>query len=130
MIGPADQGLPLYYEDIEWCYRAKVYGYNVRAAPKAVIYHAFGRRIHTGEEADLTPQKLRNVVYGRLRFAARILSWFTFLRFLFGYWVADGIRMFSVYLDWIGYHHVQFWLEVGFWRDFWESYGAPCHPGT
>jgi GT2 family glycosyltransferase/glycosyltransferase involved in cell wall biosynthesis len=72
--GPADEGFPMYYEDSEWSYRARLLGYRIRAAPRAVVYHAFGGRVPGGGEERLSPRKLRNVVYGRLRFAAKLLG--------------------------------------------------------
>lgn len=73
-IGPADEGFPMYYEDGEWSYRARLLGFEIRAAPQAVIYHAFGGRVPAGEDSKLAPRKLRNVVYGRFRFALKIVG--------------------------------------------------------
>lgn len=80
-VGPSDEEFRFYYEDTEWSYRARLLGWRVRAAPKAVVYHAFGRRIHTGQEKDLTPSKLRSVVYGRLRFVGKITTGMNLLRY-------------------------------------------------
>lgn len=71
-VGPVDEGFPMYYEDTEWCYRARLLGYKILSAPQAVVYHAFGGKVPSGEAQPLTPRKLRNVVYGRLRFAFKI----------------------------------------------------------
>jgi glycosyltransferase involved in cell wall biosynthesis len=66
-----DEGFPLYYEDCEWCYRARAHGLRVRLAPRAVVFHAFGG---SGDEAEgLSPAKLKRVVHGRLRFALKLL---------------------------------------------------------
>ncbi len=89
VVGPLDEAFPLYYEDAEWSYRARLLGRKILVAPKAVIYHAFGRRVHAGEEADLTPYKLRCVVYGRLRFALKLLASPTLWRFLVVYGIED-----------------------------------------
>jgi GT2 family glycosyltransferase len=86
--GPADEGFPMYYEDSEWSYRARLLGYKVYAAPQAIVYHAFGGRVPGGEEAGLSPRKLRNVVYGRLRFALK-LTGKTLGRFLRNYLIED-----------------------------------------
>ncbi len=71
-VGPVDEGFPMYYEDTEWCYRARLRGYKILLAPKAVIFHAFGGRVPSGEAQPLSPGKLKNVVFGRLRFAIKI----------------------------------------------------------
>jgi len=49
-------------------------GYTVRLAPQAVIYHAFGSIVPTEENSGLSARKLRWVVYGRLRFAGKLVS--------------------------------------------------------
>ncbi len=68
-VGPLDEGFPLYYEDAEWCYRARSLGLIIRPAPQAVVFHAFGGRQPSGQADPLTPRKLERVAYGRLRFA-------------------------------------------------------------
>ena len=87
-VGPADEKFPMYYEDTEWSYRARLLGYRVRAAPKAVVYHAFGGKVPSGAQDTLSPRKLRNVVYGRMRFAIKLVDRYL-LRFLRNYWLED-----------------------------------------
>lgn len=75
-IGPIDEDFPLYYEDAEWSYRARLLGYTLQAAPQALIYHAFGSpapNTAPAPAAPLTPRKLQNVVYGRWRFVLKIV---------------------------------------------------------
>jgi GT2 family glycosyltransferase len=70
-VGEVDEGFPLYYEDAEWCYRARAHGLRILLAPSAVAYHAFGG---SGDaDGGLSPAKLRRVVHGRLRFALKLL---------------------------------------------------------
>jgi GT2 family glycosyltransferase len=39
-IGPLDEGFfPAYYEDVDWCYRARAAGYRVLYVPTAVLIH-------------------------------------------------------------------------------------------
>jgi hypothetical protein len=92
-IGPIDEGFPLYYEDSEWCYRARLFGYSIFAAPQAIVYHAFSGRVPSGEKNDMTAQKLQRVVYGRLRFAIKILDRNFLIRFLFNYIIEDITRL-------------------------------------
>jgi len=73
-IGPADEAFPLYYEDAEWSYRARLLGYRTIAAPRAVVRHVFGYKVRGGEESDLTPRKLAMAAYGRLRFTLKLFS--------------------------------------------------------
>lgn len=92
-IGPLDEGFPLYYEDSEWSYRARLLGYTHLAEPRAVVYHAFSGRVPTGESSDLAASKLRRVTFGRLRFAAKLLSLPYLLRFLATYLLEDLLRV-------------------------------------
>ena len=113
-IGPADEAFPMYYEDSEWSYRARLLGYHVLAAPPAVVYHAFGGRVPSGNEERLSPRKLRNVVYGRLRFTTKLLGDY-FPRFLRNYAAEDWINFnqFLAKRDWASARAV-----VGGWLDF------------
>jgi GT2 family glycosyltransferase len=73
-IGELDEGFPMYYEDSEWCYRARLMGYQVLAAPGAVVLHAFSGQITASNASSMEPLKLRRVAYGRLRFVSLLLD--------------------------------------------------------
>jgi len=87
-VGPADEGFPMYYEDTEWSYRGRLLGYRIYAAPKSVVYHAFGGRVPGGQDNGLSTTKLTNVVYGRLRFSIKLLDRYLG-RFLRNYLIED-----------------------------------------
>ncbi len=88
-VGLLDENFPMYYEDSEWCYRARLQGIKVLPAHHSIVYHAFGGKVPGGEKDDgLTPKKLRNVAYGRYRFAIKIVDEGAF-RFLGNYWLED-----------------------------------------
>lgn len=89
-VGPVDEGFPMYYEDVEWCYRARRLGYPVGLESRAVVYHAFGSRLATGDEPGLTPRKLAHVVYGRLRCVLRTFDGPERRAFLSGYLREDA----------------------------------------
>lgn len=86
--GPADERFPMYYEDSEFSYRLRLLGYKALAAPQARVYHAFGGRIPTGKDDNLSPRKLRNVIYGRYRFALKLTGEKLGV-FLRNYWLED-----------------------------------------
>jgi GT2 family glycosyltransferase len=88
-VGEVDTAFSLYYEDSEWSYRARMLGWRVSAAPEAVIYHAFSGRIPSGADRGLSAQKLRQVVYGRLRFASKLLAGPARHRYIAGYGIED-----------------------------------------
>jgi len=96
-VGPADEKFPMYYEDSEWSYRARGKGYRIIAATQAIVYHAFSGRIPVGDKHSLNSTKLENVVYGRLRFMAKLLDGYL-ARFLLSYLLADLVNMFRYLL--------------------------------
>jgi GT2 family glycosyltransferase len=73
-VGPFDSGYPLYYEDTDWSFRARIRGYRIAAAPDAHVLHAYGATWTSGEATALSPAKLRNAVVGQFRFAAKVPS--------------------------------------------------------
>lgn len=94
-VGSVDPGFPMYYEDSEWSYRTRMLGFPVRLAGKAIAYHAFSSRgpgQQAGSAQSIPPSKLRWLVYGRLRFATRLLSPGYFLRFVGVYALEDAMR--------------------------------------
>ncbi len=113
-IGPLDEGFPLYYEDTEWCYRARLMGYRIRAAPLAEALHAFSGHIPAGEAGCISPQKLAWVTYGRLRFASKLMTWGLRARFVGGYAIEDSLRL-------LGYGFTARWAHIralmsGWWQ--------------
>ena len=105
-VGLLDGDFAMYYEDSEWCYRARLFGYTVHLAPEAVVYHAFSAqnpvKVSTQNEASQKPEasgikplKLQRVTSGRLRFITRINGAGYFWRFLCNYLIEDLIRILS-----------------------------------
>jgi len=99
-IGPLDPGFPLYYEDSEWCYRARLLGYSILAAPKAIVYHAFGSRTSTSQDSSISPNRLQRVVYGRLRFAGKLLGNRYRPIFMRRYLLEDTLRFIYAAIRW------------------------------
>jgi GT2 family glycosyltransferase/glycosyltransferase involved in cell wall biosynthesis len=89
--GPLDEGFPLYYEDSEWCYRARLFGWRIRPAPRAVIFHAMGETGSSDPDGGPKPAKIKSVVYGRIRFALKLLGR-DLPRFLVTYGLEDGFH--------------------------------------
>jgi GT2 family glycosyltransferase len=114
-VGPLDEHLPLYYEDTEWCYRARLKGYSIHLAAEAVVYHAMGSRKPMEGEKGLSSTKLRQVVYGRLRFATKLLGSAYLLRFLLGYWLEDVLNSVANLL-------LGRWRRVGAYLTAWTDY--------
>jgi len=92
-VGEFDEEFPLYYEDSEWCYRARLLGYSVHAAPKAIIFHAYNEKFPGIRAKEISPTKLRYVCYGRLRFATKLLGWKRLIQFISCYFIEDILRI-------------------------------------
>ena len=87
----------MYYEDSEWCYRARLLGWLVAAVPQAVVFHALGGRPSSRQNPGIprqgiNPEKQQRVVYGRLHFITRLLGSASWLRFVTGYFIEDLAR--------------------------------------
>ena len=53
-IGFLDEGFtPLYYEDVDWCVRARLYGYKVAYSPNPTLIH------HCGSSAKKLNQEIK-----------------------------------------------------------------------
>jgi GT2 family glycosyltransferase len=81
-VGSVDEQFPMYYEDSEWSYRARLIGHPVWASPAASVYHAFGVKAPADAYQPFTSRKRSNITYGRLRFALKLAGkrMATFLR--------------------------------------------------
>ncbi len=91
-VGEVDPGYPMYYEDIDWSYRARLLDRPIVAAPQAVVYHAFGGEADAYAQSGRSPQKITNIVYGRLRFVRKIIAnqrW----KFLLPYLLEDSANL-------------------------------------
>jgi GT2 family glycosyltransferase len=73
-IGRFDARYPMYYEDTDWCYRARVQGLHIAAAPKAFLFHVFGATSSGAEPSAMHSRKLESVLIGQLRFGVKVGS--------------------------------------------------------
>lgn len=51
-VGPLDDCYFLYYEDVDWCHRMRVGGWDVLIEPRALVAHALGGSAGTGVVAQ------------------------------------------------------------------------------
>ena len=122
--GPLDEGFPLYYEDSEWCYRARLLGWSILAAPRALGWHAFGAQPPTGMLSRMSPEKLGHVTYGRLRFAAKLLGRRGRARFITAYAAED---MLGAARALAGGHLGEVRARIAAWRRFLNDQQAIRH---
>jgi len=71
MVGPLDERYFMYYEDVDWCYRAGILGFKFLTAPAATVYHVHS--LSTRELAYSFKYHLimRNLLFTLMRNAAR-----------------------------------------------------------
>ena len=63
-IGPLDPGFFMYYEDVDWCYRAHTAGWRVVTLPDVAVRHELG-----GSSGHVPPaESARRAASSRLRF--------------------------------------------------------------
>jgi hypothetical protein len=63
-IGPLDDGFFMYYEDVDWCYRARAAAWRVVTLPDVTVAHHLG-----GSSAHVSPAETeRRTIVSRLRF--------------------------------------------------------------
>lgn len=72
--GPLDEAFEMYFEDVEWSYRARLSGLHISLASQAVVTHALGSRGTPAVSPGLSPRKQRNTTYGQLRFFAKVVG--------------------------------------------------------
>lgn len=87
-VGLLDPGYGFYYEDSDWSYRARMLGYRIIAAPKAVVYHKFSASMKKKSFFF----KIRMAAKNRLRFAIKNLEPVNALWFIRNYVWREDIR--------------------------------------
>lgn len=79
-IGFLDEGYaPMYYEDVDYCLRARAAGFRVRYAPASVIVH------HEGTGSKRQPSKQRVLIAERNRIR------FKLIHYSLGLWLRGGL---------------------------------------
>ena len=92
-IGLLDPRYKFYYEDMDWSFRAQLYGYSIETAPRAMVYHKFGASMGLKSMAF----KIRFIVGNRLYFTLKNLESKTIRRFLLNY-LPEDIKSTLIYL--------------------------------
>ena len=84
-VGLLDEDFYLYFEDVEWCYRARQRGFSVLAVPQAVVYHP-DTRARDPDSPSVTYYSARNSLLfakkHRLGYAVAARMWLGHLRSL------------------------------------------------
>lgn len=75
-VGPLDERYFMYYEDVDWCYRANLLGWRFRTAPGAVVAHVHSasvRHLDYGFKHYLLERNLLHTV--AKNFEPRRMTW-------------------------------------------------------
>jgi GT2 family glycosyltransferase len=73
-VGPLDERLFLYYEDVEWCLRARAEGFALRVVPEATARHEGGRSTGGGEGETWAYYSTRNRLWLLQRLRGRSVA--------------------------------------------------------
>ena len=110
-VGPMPEDYFLYYEEFDWCEMMKRAGYKIYYQPKALVRHKVSASI--GQDSTL---KTYYLTRNRILFMRRnknILSYFTFLTFLFCFTVPKNVLLFTIKRK---YHHLSVFLKAVTWN--------------
>jgi GT2 family glycosyltransferase len=117
-IGPLDKAYKSFYEDVDWSIRAHLAGMKLLAAPKAIVYHAFGGSYPSG-------LKLYMVAKNRIRFVLKNLKGKLMKKF-FKKYLKQDIRNSIIFFRQNSYKNVFYYMKAYF-RLFWEIPGILGH---
>ena len=80
-VGELDEEFPMYYEDSDWCYRARGLGLKIKFCKESKIFHAF--KSSSTKKSNLQINKhFYDTTYGRLRFVFKNFKKFEGLFYL------------------------------------------------
>jgi hypothetical protein len=85
-VGLLDEGYPAYYEDLDLCIRARMSGYSVVYAPRAVAYH-----VYSASYGLRSWRKEYRSTFSRMRFVAKFFPCAALVKAL-GWTVCEKIR--------------------------------------
>ncbi len=89
-VGPYDEGLLVYYEEVDFCLRARRLGYQPRIDPAAVVLHDGMRGFASGLTPYAGRLKSRNLIR-LMRKHGTLLDWIVFLPSYFALLVASSL---------------------------------------
>jgi len=91
IVGELDEEFPMYYEDSDWCYRARGLGLKIKFCKESKIYHAF--KSYKYKNNNIDEAYIRNISYGRIRFVIKNYSYYSQKAYLFSYFVNDSFQV-------------------------------------
>ena len=105
-VGPLDTRYQFYYEDADWSYRARLLGFQLGAAPRALVFHKFSASMK--EQPSLF----------KIRLATRNRLWFTLKNLPLG----SALWQIGLY----GLHDLSR-ISSAFWRGRWRETAVIYH---
>jgi len=95
-IGELDEKFPLYYEDTDWCYRARNIGKRIILNPHAKIYHAY--KASSKDGYNFRNQYIMNITKGRIRFTRKNINKNIKIFYLLSFFLNDIFNFFKYLL--------------------------------
>jgi len=74
-VGELDEEYPMYYEDSDWCYRARNQGMKIRFCHHSKIYHRFQSSATINEKRIYNRKQFSHITYGRIRYIVKNLNY-------------------------------------------------------
>ena len=90
-VGELDEEFPMYYEDSDWCYRARGLGLKIKFCKESKIFH--GYKSYKNKNIYIDDSYIKNTTYGRIRFVKKNLSYFSQKIYLFSYVLNDVYQL-------------------------------------
>lgn len=116
--GPLDRTYKSFYEDVDWSFRAHLAGMKLLAAPKAIVYHAFGGSYPFG-------LKLYMVAKNRMRFVLKNLKG-KLMKIFFKKYLKQDIKNSITFFRQRSYKNVFYYMKA-YLRLLWEIPGILGH---
>lgn len=112
-IGPWDQNFFLYFEDIDWCLRAKEKGYKIFHTAEVQVIHAHGASVE--QDPDESEIEYRR---SQCYFTQKYFGWFALLRLrlylsvkMLGRWIIGPRSGFERWVSWEIFREI--WRKPG-----------------
>ena len=119
-VGLLDEGFYLYFDDADYCRRARRAGWSIGNCENAVVVHLVGRSNSVPSDAKARRRRPRYFYASRSRYFAKHFGrgglWLANLGWTVGRWI-------SLFRELIG--HKKRHICAGEWRDIWTNFVDP-----
>ena len=115
LVGEVDEEYPMYYEDSDWCYRARNYGLKILFCSSSEVFHGY-KSYKVGVE-NINSTYIRNISYGRIRFSKKNFPRLKSTLFLMSYVISDLLYL---VIYWLRYQKNFFSDYYSVWKNIFQ----------